>query len=543
MSLSKIRLRYYTDEEIKKLCVVRVEHASTYDRGVPKTDGVNDARMGLNDHTVRCPTCFKANCDQHPGYVELARPVYKLGTVNTVLMILRCVCRECARPKFRPEGRVDFWSSGVPDGVDGGPSSELVQVPMAVWSAEASRDRLKTISELCRTKLLCHWCGAPQPNYTKRERIFIDATYRPKDLAGEFVKARGPEYTAFLKARFMPDDAAAVVHSLEPAVVEAMKLDRPEALMCRLQIVPPPVIRPSNFAGETKVRSENDLTMALQDIVRANLELKALLAGADAPKQPDGAHAGSQGKQADGASAYLAAYDKLQVMVAGVVNHAIKRAAAQQGLLPVVTATNKRKIIDLKSRLNGKKARVRGNLNGKRVDQSGRTVISGDSSHDIDALGVPTAMMNKLSFPEAVTTFNVQKLAAAVVRGAYVDNGAIAVRPPSHSTDHVIWVPILDREARIDLAAQLRPGWIVERHLVDGDWVLFNRQPSLWKASMMAFRCYRVQGLTCRLPLPCTRAFNADFDGEFVGRFWAFCWAAFGSLSRPLFTACSQVTR
>lgn len=468
-TLSGIRLRYYTDDEIRALAVVQVQHASTYDRGVPKTDGINDARMGLIDHTVRCPTCYKANCDQHFGFVELVRPVYRLGTINTVLMILRAVCRECGRPKS--DAAHDAATSLVP-----------------------SRERLRQISDALRTKMVCPWCKAPQPNYTKRARTFIDAVYRHKDLESEFVKARGPEYVAFLKARFMPDDAAAVLHGLTPETCQLFGLERPETLMCKLQIVPPPVIRPSNFIGETKVRSENDLTVALQDVVRANLELKAAV---------EGTH-----------DAYLTAYDKMQVMVAGIVNSAIKKAAAQTGLLPMVTATSKRKIIDLKARLNGKKARVRGNLNGKRVDQSGRTVISGDASHDIDELGVPVAMMNKLTFPEPVTSLNATIMALAVIRGAHVNDGALAVRPPSHTQDHVIWLPILDREARIDLAAQLRPGWIVERHLRPGDWVLFNRQPSLWKASMMAFRCYRVEGLTVRLPLPVTRAFNADFDGD-----------------------------
>jgi DNA-directed RNA polymerase II subunit RPB1 len=468
MALTGIRLRYYTDDEVRSLAVVEVQHASTYDRGVPKADGINDARMGLIDHTVRCPTCYKANCDQHFGFIELARPVYRLGTINTVIMVLRAVCRECARPKIEPD-----------------PS---------LLAGPPSRERLRAISDSMRTKMVCQWCKAPQPNYTKRARTFIDAAYRHKDLDSDFVKARGPTYLAFLKARFMPDDAAAILHGLSPATLEVFGLTDPEALMCKLQIVPPPIIRPSNFIGETKVRSENDLTMALQDVVRANLELKASI---------DGPH-----------EAYLTAYDKLQVMVAGIVNSAIKKAAAQAGLLPMVTATSKRKIIDLKARLNGKKARVRGNLNGKRVDQSGRTVISGDASHDIDELGVPVSMMNKLTFPEPVTSLNAAMLASAVVLGSYVDDGALAVRPPSHSQDHVIWLPILDREARIDLAAQLRPGWIVERHLRPGDWVLFNRQPSLWKASMMAFRCYRVQGLTVRLPLPVTRAFNADFDGD-----------------------------
>jgi len=438
--------------------------------------------MGLIDHTVRCPTCFKANCDQHFGYIDLHRPVYRLGTINAVIMILRSVCRECAKPKFSMASDTEAIQGQliVPDEV-------LQRTP---------KERLKYIAEACRTRFKCHWCEAPQPSYTKRNRTFIDCSYRPKDLNGPFVAGRGPLYAEFLKQRFMPDDAAAVLFGLNSGVSNLIGIDRPMSLLCTLQIVPPPIIRPSNFAGESKVRSENDLTSALQDVVRTNIEFKATIFKSETDQ------------------AYYTLYDKLQIMVSGISNHAIKRTAALQGLLPMVTATSKRKVIDLRTRLNGKKARIRGNLSGKRVDQSGRTVISGDASHDIDQLGVPSAIMNKLTFPEPVTSINLSAMAAAVVRGAYQSNGALAVQPPNHSHDHVIWLPILDRESRIDLASQLRPGWIVERHLVNNDWVLFNRQPSLWKASMMAFRCYRVNGLTARLPLPVTRAFNADFDGD-----------------------------
>ena len=176
-------------------------------------------------------------------------------------------------------------------------------------------------------------------------------------------------------------------------------------------------------------------------------------------------------------------------MTSGLINHTIKKTVAtRMGLLPIVNSTNKRKVIDMKTRLTGKKGRLRGNLSGKRVDQSGRSVISPDASHDIYELGVPDCIMNKLTFPESVTSWNCAALAQCIVRGAFVANGALAVRPPGADSDHVIWLPVLDREARIDLASQIAPGFIVERHLQNGDWVLFNRQPSLWKASMMAFQ-------------------------------------------------------
>ena len=464
MSLSGLRLRYYSDDEIRSLAVVKVLNASTYDRGVPKIDGVNDARMGLTDHTIRCPTCYKSNCNQHYGYIELARPVFRLGSISIVLMILRSVCRECASPKFTPE-----------------------QLKSATGTM---KDRLKYISEMCRNKMVCPVCSAPQPVYTKRDRTFIDAAYRAKDLQSDFVKQRGQAYLEFLKARFMPDDAAAVLYALR---ISTDLIENPETLICKLQIVPPPIVRPSNFAGQTRVRSENDMTVALQDIVRANNDLE---------------------KVELGSKAFTEAYDKLQIVVSGLVNHAIKRSAAQKGILPIIAAISKRKVIDLRSRLNGKKARIRGNLSGKRVDQSGRTVITGDASHDIDQLGLPSCMMNKLTFPEVVNATNLASLQSAVIIGSYQNNGALAVRPPSHDQDRVIWLPILDILSRRDLASQLRIGWTVERHLVNDDAVLFNRQPSLWKASMMCFRVYRVEGLTARLPLPVTRAFNADFDGD-----------------------------
>ena len=58
------------------------------------------------------------------------------------------------------------------------------------------------------------------------------------------------------------------------------------------------------------------------------------------------------------------------------------------------------------------------------------------------------------------------------------------------------------------------PGYIVERHLKDGDWVIFNRQPSLHRMSMMGHRVRIMDGKTFRLHLCVTTPYNADFDGD-----------------------------
>jgi len=459
-----LQWKFYTEEEIRKLCVIRVTNASTYDRGTPKLNGVNDPRLGLGHVTGKCPTCNKVNCDQHMGYLQLAKPVYKIGTINYALQVLRCVCRDCAAPKF--------WLPGSPHDPTG-----RVDVSGIFRDTTTPKERLRLVSEACKTKYMCASCAVQQPNYTKRDRTFIEATYK-KDM---------------IRGRFNPEEGRAILEALDDWTKNTLELVYPEEMIMRLHIIPPPCIRPSNFVGENKVRSENDLTLAIQDMVRANMELENA-------KPAEVQHA----------------WDKLQIMASGIVLSTIKKViGVKLGLLPLLTATAKRKVIDMKVRLSGKKGRFRGNLSGKRVDQSGRSVIAPDSSHDITQLGVPSNIMNTLTFPEMVNDRNLHRLQQTIVRGAYVDNGAMAVRRPGAGTDDLIWLPILDQEARIELASQIGPLWTVERHLVDGDWVLFNRQPSLWKASMMAFTIYRLKDKLCfQLSLPVAKPFNADFDGD-----------------------------
>ena len=60
----------------------------------------------------------------------------------------------------------------------------------------------------------------------------------------------------------------------------------------------------------------------------------------------------------------------------------------------------------------------------------------------------------------------------------------------------------------------LQYGWKVERHIIDGDFIIFNRQPSLHKESMMGHRVRVMPYSTFRLNLSVTSPYNADFDGD-----------------------------
>lgn len=130
-------------------------------------------------------------------------------------------------------------------------------------------------------------------------------------------------------------------------------------------------------------------------------------------------------------------------------------------------------------RLKGKQGRFRGNLSGKRVDFSGRTVISPDPNLRIDEVAVPERVAKILTFPERVTAHNIEGLRQAVRNGTDVHPGANYVARGEVKK----YLKFGNRNA---IADNLAIGDVVERHVIDGDIVLFNRQPSLHKVRLLS---------------------------------------------------------
>ena len=485
--LDGIQLQLYSDEEIRKIAVVQVTNPSTYDRGLPKANGVNDPRMGMNDKSLQCPTCgLTSNCNNHYGYVELERPVLRLGHIPSVLCLLRSVCWACSRRKFSINAKdIDF-----------------VDVRAAILRTTAgTKDRIRAISEMCKNRYKCPWgdCGAPQPVYSRVNKIFLSRAFRPKEMTLFSCE----EEKSYASRRLLPDEILSILTHIPDDDLRLLgykpETSHPKHYVFKAQLVPPPCIRPASSINSTeaRLRGENDLTIAFQDLVRANNDLTYLITS-----------------QASTEKIYVA-WDKLQIFCAALINSNVKKLLSYDNSVVVhARAISKRKPNVIKNRLTGKKGRLRGNLSGKRVDHAGRTVVGPDSSHDIFELGVPLTIMKTLTFPEQVTAFNMEQLKACICNGANERNGALTIRIPETNGERVHHLSLLSKEDRVQIAQTLRAGWIVERHLRNGDWVLFNRQPSLHKASIMAFRAYETSSSQFKLPLPCTKPFNADFDGD-----------------------------
>ena len=85
--------------------------------------------------------------------------------------------------------------------------------------------------------------------------------------------------------------------------------------------------------------------------------------------------------------------------------------------LPKAMQKSGRPLKAIKARLKGKEGRISGNLMGKRVDFSARTVITPDPNLRIDQVGVPRSIAQNMTFPEIVTPFNIDKMQELVRRG------------------------------------------------------------------------------------------------------------------------------
>ena len=257
---------------------------------------------------------------------------------------------------------------------------------------------------------------------------------------------------------------------------------KPEWMVLTVLPVPPVTVRPS-ITLETGERSEDDLTHKLVDILRINQRLKENME-AGAPQ--------------------LIVEDLWELLQYHVTTYFDNEASG----VPPARHRSGRPLKTLAQRLKGKEGRFRSNLSGKRVNFSARTVISPDPNISINEVGVPEMIAKEVTVPVYVTDWNMEDMKEHIENGPEIHPGAnYVIRPDERK------IRVYD-ETKESILEKLEPGYVVERHLMDGDIVLFNRQPSLHRMSMMAHEVKVLPYKTFRLNLCVCPPYNADFDGD-----------------------------
>ena len=255
---------------------------------------------------------------------------------------------------------------------------------------------------------------------------------------------------------------------------------RPENAILTSLLVPSVTVRPS-ITLESGERSEDDLTHKLSDIIRSNQRLwENLNAGAPEVIIED-------------------LWDLMQYHVTTFFDNSIAK-------IPPARHRSGQPLKTIKERIEGKEGRIRKNLAGKRVNYSARTVISPDPNLKLNEVGVPYEVAKILTVAEKVTSTNIERMKKLVASTEYP--GANYILRIDGKRKRIV------SELREELVEELEPGYIVERHLVDGDIVLFNRHPSLHRASLMAHFVKVTPGRTFRIHPAVCSPYGADFDGD-----------------------------
>ena len=144
---------------------------------------------------------------------------------------------------------------------------------------------------------------------------------------------------------------------------------------------------------------------------------------------------------------------------------------------------------------------------GKRVDFSARSVITPDPELSIKELGVPLKIAKNITKPVVVNAKNMRYLLKMAKNGPDTWPGAKILEKKDGSS---ISLRYFDKNS-----IRLEEGDILHRHMIDGDTILFNRQPSLHRMSMMGHIVKIMHiGDTFRMNVGHTKPYNADFDGD-----------------------------
>ena len=437
-----------------------LESAEIYDNKLPKENGMIDLKMGTTNNNLMCTTCnFNSiYCPGHTGHIKLEAPMFHIEFYPIVKNILNCVCHRCS--KLRGNNHQINELKLRQEGLNNEKKFELCKL-------------------YCSKINICSKCNIPlykwkqDVNKSELKLGFV----AEKKIGTNKNKLELDQLTTFDILKNISDEDAKILGF-------NIEINRPEDLMYQIFSVPPVAIRPS-IRMEDSTR-DDDLTKQLSKIWKSNYELYKSIHN-DKNDIINTQHN----------------IQLLQQSIASYLDNSSQYA-------PVNESKNQpnKSLVD---RLKGKDGRINGNLMAKRVNYCGRSVLTGDASISVSEVGVPIHIAKILTISEYTTPYNIEKLKNYIKNGKNNYPGANYIKPKRFNYTRTIDLEFVKNNIELEL------GDIVERHLIDGDTVLFNRQPSLHKYSMMAHKVKVINNpnyASLRLNEGVTDPYNADYDGD-----------------------------
>jgi DNA-directed RNA polymerase II subunit RPB1 len=442
-----------------------IDKYEPYNRQEPTIGGVLDSRMGASSGG-KCASCGfdEKHCDGHFSHIELADAIFNIGFLGPLKNVLECICLGCGHLLLQKDNK------------------KL----KGILEIKSNKNRLAKVHELASKVKVCSVCGVQvskikiDPN---KQTSSIECYSEIDVIEGEDKRKQRLYLSTDIIAEILdsvPEEDCAII-GIDP------KKSKLSDMIHKTFPVAPMTIRPS-----VKAHSKEDgLTMQLGAIVRANIRMQ---------------------KNKSDLNENVMKYSKdnhnfLQLQVTrffdeDFISHP-KSDNKGVNFIPLY-----------KRHKGGKDTRMRGNLMGKRSNFNARTVITADPTVGSNEISIPKKIAMNVTVEVVVTPENIDELTELVRNGSDKYPGANFVFPTDQYNDEPpkpIFLKL--RKEQVNL----KYGYIVERHIRKGDPVFLNRQPSLHKHSMMAFKARIIDDpnfLTFGVNLSVTKGFNADFDGR-----------------------------
>ena len=483
--IDRIEFNIFSNNEVKKYSSVSkdpfgINVPDSYDNYEPKKGGLVDLRLGTCDPYLHCTTCGlnSLDCPGHFGHTELAEPVFHYGFLTHLVSTLKCVCVKCSNILLEKSDSV-----------------------MGKYKNKKGKYRFKLTKDMVKNINFCQHCGTPVPKIKKevKESTVSIKILLEKEVGNVVIDEKTGiknESVKVLKEYLSPRQCYNILRNISDVDVYLLGFDsnqsRPEDMIIKRFPIPPTSIRPTakiDFLASATM--EDSLTLKIADIIGTNIKVRNQM-------------------NKDSTSS------NLEDLITLLQYHLAIYFDNDSSSLPKSEfKAGNRPIKSISDRIKAKEGRIRTNLMGKRVDFSARSVITSDPNIDIDEVGIPLRVAKDLTIPEEVTPKNILEMTKLVANGRDVYPGANFVFKKININGKEI-------EQRIDLKYRkknitLNFGDIVERHIINGDFVLFNRQPTLHKPSMMGHKIHvleRDDVNTFRMNVNVTKPYGADFDGD-----------------------------
>ncbi|VVD05829.1 unnamed protein product [Leptidea sinapis] len=543
-----IQFHLFSDEDIKQLSVVKITNSVAFDSlGNPTKGGLYDRSMGpVRDRNDHCETCnnLLLHCPGHFGHIELPLIVVNPLFIKNIYTLFRVSCLKCF--KIQMDDGMKFILKLQLDLLDAGHVTAALDLENFIVdmkntdnlsSPEKPHKIIRKYQKLLRksdgvtktfqnknidklrnnvinyyfksinTAKLCIYCKSKLIKVTTTDNKIMYNTGADGGKKG--IKIIMPDELQSYCSAIAENDEDILVYCIPVLKYANIKPCTNLFFMQTLPVLPSNV-RPCNILEGQLY--EHPQTNVYSSILKCSYVARVIL---QILKEPDPEKAIDFLDQPLRQS-YQSAYGKSPAEKLHLIWQELQKQVNYVLSCEGVGVSSQ----GLKQILEKKTGLIRMHMMGKRVNFAARSVITPDPNVDIDEIGIPDAFATKLTYPVPVTEFNVDELRKMVINGPNIHPGAEKLEIKNGRT---IIIPADSIEKRKSLAKRLltpeeykKPGLkIVHRHLINGDILILNRQPSLHKPSMMAHRARILKGeKTLRLHYANCKSYNADFDGD-----------------------------